>query len=98
MAGTADDCRAGFECSFLDHQGCDDADFLVSAGFDAHRADPLSGTQVSEDGYATITARLTQFADESCQGRMVSLLEGGYDLNALASSAETHIGGLLGTR
>jgi len=68
---------------------------LISAGFDAHRADPLSGTCVSEDGYATITRRLTQLADERCTGRLVSLLEGGYDLDALARSVETHVGGLL---
>ena len=69
---------------------------LVSAGFDAHRADPLSGTLLSEEGYATITDRLTQVADQRCDGRMVSLLEGGYDLDALASSVETHVGGLIG--
>src|SRR6266545_1204328 len=59
---------------------------LVSAGFDAHRADPLAGLRVTEAGYRAMTERLCWFADQVAAGRLVALLEGGYDLAALARS------------
>ena len=64
---------------------------LVSAGFDAHAHDPLSGTLVTEDGYREMSEALCDAARRLCGGRLVSLLEGGYDLSALASSVETHL-------
>jgi acetoin utilization deacetylase AcuC-like enzyme len=64
---------------------------LVSAGFDAHRDDPLSGTVVTTDGYRALSTLLADFARGACQGRVVSVLEGGYDLNALAESARVHV-------
>ena len=64
---------------------------LISAGFDAHRDDPLSGTLVSTQGYSEMSAALADFARTTCHGRIVSVLEGGYDLNALASSARAHV-------
>lgn len=64
---------------------------LVSAGFDAHVADPLSGTRVSTGGFGDVTRRLRDLADTACGGRVVSLLEGGYDLDALAESVERHV-------
>ena len=67
---------------------------LLSAGFDAHLRDPLSGTRVTEDGYRRMSAALLQSAAELCGGRVVGLLEGGYDLEALASCVETHLGEL----
>ena len=59
---------------------------LVSAGFDAHWADPLADTRVSTSGFVALTRTLAQLADELCAGRLALTLEGGYDLRALASS------------
>ncbi len=56
---------------------------LVSAGFDAHARDPLGGMQVSTAGYTDMTRRLCAFADRHCEGRVVGVTEGGYDLEAL---------------
>jgi len=64
---------------------------LISAGFDAHRADPLAGMSLSEDGYAGMTSILKASADKHCGGRIISLLEGGYDLTALGASVEAHL-------
>lgn len=68
---------------------------LLSAGFDAHRADPLSQTLLSEDGYRQLTDILLEIAAKHCGGRLVSLLEGGYDLEATAASVEAHLEALL---
>ena len=64
---------------------------LVSAGFDAHRADPLAGMNLEAADFAWITEKLCDLADRHCRGRMVSVLEGGYDLDALAASAAAHV-------
>ena len=64
---------------------------LISAGFDAHREDPLAGMTVSEDGYARMTTIVRDIAEQFCEGRLVSLLEGGYNLEALARSVERHL-------
>ncbi|MSS71647.1 MAG: histone deacetylase [Candidatus Latescibacteria bacterium] len=64
---------------------------LISAGFDAHRDDPLSSMQVTERGFETMTRTVRRIADDLCGGRLVSLLEGGYDLDALAHCVETHV-------
>ncbi len=64
---------------------------LVSAGFDAHRDDPLAGMNLTEKGYAALTSILKEAADRHCGGRIVSLLEGGYDLTALSASVEAHL-------
>jgi acetoin utilization deacetylase AcuC-like enzyme len=69
---------------------------LVSAGFDAHRADPLAQLQLETDDYAWLTARLLEIARAHASGRIVSTLEGGYDLDALAASAAAHVSALLG--
>ena len=68
---------------------------LVSAGFDAHRDDPLAGMQVTEAGYAALTAMVREAADRLCGGRVVALLEGGYDLRALGASVEAHLRALM---
>jgi len=68
---------------------------LVSAGFDAHRADPLAGLELEEPDFAWVTARLTEAARRHAGGRLVSVLEGGYDLRALASSAAAHVQSLM---
>jgi acetoin utilization deacetylase AcuC-like enzyme len=64
---------------------------LISAGFDAHGDDPLSGTLLTTSAYGTMTALLKESAEKLCRGRIVSFLEGGYDLPALVESVETHI-------
>jgi acetoin utilization deacetylase AcuC-like enzyme len=64
---------------------------LISAGFDAHERDPLGGMKVTADGYAALTRIVKDIADRSCQGRLVSVLEGGYDLDGLASSVAAHL-------
>jgi acetoin utilization deacetylase AcuC-like enzyme len=68
---------------------------IVSAGFDAHRADPLAQLRLETVDFAWLTDRLVAAADQHCGGRIVSLLEGGYDLRALAASASTHVRGLM---
>ena len=68
---------------------------LISAGFDAHNDDPLANLRLFEADYAWVTTELCQIAAEKCAGRVVSTLEGGYDLKALASSAAAHVGALM---
>jgi acetoin utilization deacetylase AcuC-like enzyme len=68
---------------------------LVSAGFDAHRADPLAGLELEESDFAWVTARLAECADRHCGGKLVSALEGGYDLKALGASAAAHVAALM---
>jgi acetoin utilization deacetylase AcuC-like enzyme len=64
---------------------------LISAGFDAHRDDPLAQTLLSDDAYKQMTAALLQLAQTHCRGRLVSLLEGGYDLDALSRCVAIHL-------
>ncbi len=64
---------------------------LVSAGFDAHRDDPLAGLNFTTEDYGWATAQLADLAAGLCAGRLVSALEGGYDLPALADSAAAHV-------
>lgn len=63
---------------------------IISAGFDAHRADPLANLCLETEDFAWITRELTQIATAHADGRLVSQLEGGYDLTALAASARVH--------
>jgi len=64
---------------------------FISAGFDAHRDDDMASLSLVEADYAWVTERLMVFADRFCGGRIVSTLEGGYDLDALARSVAVHI-------
>lgn len=68
---------------------------LISAGFDAHRADPLAQLMVEEADFAWVTERLLDIAGDHAAGRVVSTLEGGYDLSALARSAAAHVAALM---
>lgn len=68
---------------------------LISAGFDAHMADPLAQLRWQTEDFAWITGRLCDLAQEMCQGRVVSVLEGGYDLDALAASVAAHVDVLM---
>jgi acetoin utilization deacetylase AcuC-like enzyme len=64
---------------------------LISAGFDAHARDPLANINLGEADFAWATERLCEIADRVCGGRIVSTLEGGYDLSALAASVAAHV-------
>jgi acetoin utilization deacetylase AcuC-like enzyme len=68
---------------------------IVSAGFDAHFRDPLGNLNLHEADFAWVTQRLVALAQRRCGGRLVSLLEGGYDLEGLAHSAAAHVGALM---
>ncbi len=69
---------------------------IVSAGFDAHADDPLAQLELHEDDFAWITARLVELAGAHASGRLVSCLEGGYDLPSLGRSVRAHVGALEG--
>lgn len=70
----------------------DPALIFISAGFDAHFMDPLAGLNFSEDDYRWLTRKILAVAADHCQGRVVSLLEGGYNLEALGSCVAVHVG------
>ncbi|MEX2480947.1 MAG: histone deacetylase [Gammaproteobacteria bacterium] len=69
---------------------------IVSAGFDAHRDDPLADMQLSTGMYAWMTERVLECADSHAGGRVLSVLEGGYHLDRLGECVAVHLGGLLG--
>jgi acetoin utilization deacetylase AcuC-like enzyme len=69
---------------------------VISAGFDAHWRDPLANLNLTEADFAWATKRLLDLADRQCGGRVVSLLEGGYDLEGLSKSAAAHVDALMG--
>ena len=69
---------------------------LISAGFDAHEADPLANLRLTEPDFVWATEALMQVAERHARGRVVSMLEGGYDLNALARSVAAHVTTLMG--
>src|SRR5205085_7513226 len=69
---------------------------LVSAGFDAHWNDPLGGMNLSTAGFAKLTEIIIELAEYLCDGRLVMVQEGGYDLNAMAACVATCINLLLG--
>ncbi|GAB4368615.1 MAG: histone deacetylase [Deltaproteobacteria bacterium] len=69
--------------------------FLVSAGFDAHRDDPLADLEVTEEGFRFMTRFLATLADAYCGGRIVSVLEGGYEPHSLTRCVEVHLRELL---
>lgn len=64
---------------------------VISAGFDAHAADPLANLALVEEDFAWVTGRLCDIAEGTAEGRVVSTLEGGYDLEALAASVAAHV-------
>ena len=65
---------------------------ILSAGFDAHVDDPLSGTLVTDAGFQTMSRILMDFVDDACGGRLVSVLEGGYDLEVVGRCVADHVG------
>jgi acetoin utilization deacetylase AcuC-like enzyme len=68
---------------------------IVSAGFDAHAADPLAGLEVETEDFIWLTEEFRAIAEQHAKGRIVSVLEGGYDLGALAESVATHVQTLM---
>jgi acetoin utilization deacetylase AcuC-like enzyme len=68
---------------------------IISAGFDAHKDDPLANINLTEESFVTMTSMLMESATKYCHGRIVSVLEGGYNLRALATSVEAHVKTLL---
>ena len=69
---------------------------IISAGFDAHVADPLAQLELVDEDYGWITSEICSFAGANCGSRVVSVLEGGYDLNALSSASAAHVAALAG--
>ncbi len=67
---------------------------VISAGFDGHAKDPLANIQLEEEDFEWVTANLVNIAGEYCNGRIVSSLEGGYDLAALSNSVTAHLSAL----
>jgi acetoin utilization deacetylase AcuC-like enzyme len=68
---------------------------IISAGFDAHVDDPLANICLSTEFYAWMSTRVMEIADKQCEGRLISMLEGGYDPDALADSVHAHLKNLL---
>jgi acetoin utilization deacetylase AcuC-like enzyme len=68
---------------------------MISAGFDAHYRDPLANLNLKADDYRWVTQKLMELADSTAQGRVVSVLEGGYDLQGLAESVDAHVTALM---
>jgi acetoin utilization deacetylase AcuC-like enzyme len=68
---------------------------IVSAGFDAHERDPLGSLRMTADDFAWVTRKLMESAEKNCDGRLVAVLEGGYDLQGLADSVSAHVGELM---
>ncbi|HTZ77483.1 MAG TPA: histone deacetylase family protein [Stellaceae bacterium] len=95
MAGSAE-FRRGVERSILPAlEEFRPSLVIISAGFDAHRRDPLAQLMLVEEDYTWVTERLADVARRHAEGRLVSSLEGGYDLGALAASAAAHVRALM---
>jgi len=89
--------REAFETAILPRLESFGPDLIViSAGFDAHWRDPLANLNLTEADFAWGTQKLMALADARCSGRIVSLLEGGYDLEGLSKSVAAHVSALMG--
>ncbi|GAF71957.1 unnamed protein product, partial [marine sediment metagenome] len=95
-AGTGDkEIAATFEKKLLPAAKKFKPDFvLISAGFDSRVDDPLGGFEITDDGFVRLTEMVTEIADRSASGRIVSMLEGGYNLGGLAAAVTAHVGAL----
>jgi acetoin utilization deacetylase AcuC-like enzyme len=88
--------RAAFESQILPRLSAFRPELvMISAGFDAHARDPLASLNLLEADFEWATHRLMEIAHASAQGRVVSVLEGGYDLEGLANSAAAHVAALM---
>ena len=91
---------AAYRAAFCDHilsaaRAYQPEFLLISAGFDAHRADPLAPIELETSSYEWMTREALALAGDLCNGKLVSVLEGGYDLQALAESTTVHLQSLL---
>jgi acetoin utilization deacetylase AcuC-like enzyme len=68
---------------------------LISAGFDAHKDDPLGDIKLTSESFYKLTKEVVNFANLHCEGKIVSTLEGGYEFDSLAESARYHVQALL---
>ncbi|HZP76407.1 MAG TPA: histone deacetylase family protein [Pseudolabrys sp.] len=92
-----DEFRQAFEMVILPRlRGFRPEIIVISAGFDAHMRDPLANLNLVEADFAWATQKIMDVAEQSAEGRVVSLLEGGYDLEGLAGSAAAHVTALMG--
>jgi acetoin utilization deacetylase AcuC-like enzyme len=64
---------------------------MISAGFDAHESDPLGQLKLENEDFVSLTKTMKQWADEVCAGRIVSCLEGGYNLETLGETVKSHV-------
>jgi acetoin utilization deacetylase AcuC-like enzyme len=88
--------RAVFQKSLVPAADAFRPDFvIISAGFDAHKDDPLASMELTEAGYADLTGIVAGIAKRHAGGRILSSLEGGYNLTSLAASVDRHIQALL---
>ena len=88
----AGDQKRSFEAAIGDIASQMKPDIIfISAGFDAHETDPLGQLQLEDPDFASMTASVIQWADEVCEGRVVSCLEGGYNLTTLGETARQHV-------
>jgi acetoin utilization deacetylase AcuC-like enzyme len=94
-----DEMRAAYEATILPAVEAFHPDFLfISAGFDADFRDPLAGLNWRPADFAWLTGQLMEVAEHCCEGRVVSLLEGGYDRQGLATGVSAHVSTLMGLR
>jgi acetoin utilization deacetylase AcuC-like enzyme len=92
----SDEFRDAFGSALLPRIDAFQPDLIViSAGFDAHWRDPLANLNLKEADFAWATQKLMEIADRHAKGRVVSVLEGGYDLEGLAKSAAAHVQALM---
>jgi acetoin utilization deacetylase AcuC-like enzyme len=89
--------RSAFENVILPQLGKFSPEFIIiSAGFDAHHRDPLASINLHAEDFGWVTRKLMDLADRTASGRVVSVLEGGYDLQGLKESVAAHVGALMG--
>jgi acetoin utilization deacetylase AcuC-like enzyme len=95
----SEDFRTGTEAEILPALRAFKPELLIiSAGFDAHHLDPLAGLNLTDDDFAWITEELMKIAASCCKGRVVSILEGGYSLEGLASGTAAHLRAMMGAQ
>lgn len=91
----AGDQNAAFEAAIEEMSAKIKPDMIfISAGFDAHQSDPLGQLQLEDPDYAAMTRTMMQWANEACEGRIVSCMEGGYNLQTLGATVRTHVAAL----
>lgn len=89
--------RRSFEAAIGDIAGTMRPDIIfISAGFDAHQTDPLGQLQLEDPDFTSMTETVIQWANEACDGRVVSCLEGGYNLDTLGETVKSHVAQLAG--